>query len=401
MTRAPVKDWTTDWDHLDPAWVNDPYSIFSELRETCPVAHTDRYGGAYLLTRHDDIREVAYDPARFSSHRIAVAEDAVNIPTPPITLDPPEHRPIRMLLMPAFTPKAMAKLEPLTRSICNDLLDQIVGKDHCDAAVEYAQNIPVPIIAHMLGIPPEDGDRFRRWVTMSFEDGLDDPDAIRQAVSEMDQYFLQKISERRDNLLDPEDDLTSSLIQARLPNGEPLSDADINDLLRVMLLAGIDTTWSAIGIAIWHLATHPEDRERLVREPELVATAIEEFLRAYAPTIMVREIVEDTIVSGCPLRKGELVVMPVAAATRDPKTVTDAERVVIDREKNQHSAFGMGIHRCVGAPLARMELRIAIEEFLKRIPEFRLDPEGEILWSIGIVRGPRRVPLLLGDKAAA
>ena len=400
MTRAPVADWTTDWDYLDPAWVNDPYPIFRELREHCPIAHTDRYGGVYLLTRHDDIREVAYDTARFSSRRIAVAQDVIEVETPPLTSDPPEHRPMRMMLIPPFTPQAMAKLEPMTRSICNALIDRLIAKDHCDAAVEYAQNIPVPIIAHMLGISPEDGDQFRDWIRMTFEDGIDDPEAIRRAAREIDAFFFQEISKRREQPRDPKDDYISFLIQQPLPDGELLSDGQVADLLRILLLAGIDTTWSAIGIAIWHLASHPEDRGRLVREPALIPMAIEEFLRAYSPTIMAREIVEDTVVAGCPMRKGEMVVMPLAAANRDPGKFSDPERVIIDRKNNQQSAFGMGIHRCVGAPLARMEMRIAIEELLKRVPEFRMDPAGQVLWSKGVVRGPRRLPLFLGAKTA-
>ena len=143
MTRAPVTDWTSDWDYLDPAWVSDPYPIWRALREQCPVAHTDRYGGVYLLTRYNDIRDVAYDPVRFSSRRIAVSQDVVRIDTPPLTSDPPEHRPMRMLLLPLFTPQAVAKLEPLTRRICNELIDHLISKDHCDAAVEFAQSIPV------------------------------------------------------------------------------------------------------------------------------------------------------------------------------------------------------------------------------------------------------------------
>lgn len=394
MTRAPVTDWTSDWDYLDPAWVSDPYPIWRALREQCPVAHTDRYGGVYLLTRYNDIRDVAYDPVRFSSRRIAVSQDVVRIDTPPLTSDPPEHRPMRMLLLPLFTPQAVAKLEPLTRRICNELIDHLISKDHCDGAVEFAQSIPVPIIAHMLGISPKDGDQFRSWIMMTFEEGIDDPAGIQRAVDEMFAFFCEQIAQRRKQ---PTDDFISSLIQQRLPSGEPLSDRTIADLLRIVLLAGIDTTWSAIGISIWHLASHPADRERLVREPELIPTAIEEFLRAYSPTLMAREIAKDTDVAGCPVHKGEMLMAAWASANRDPEKFPDAERVVIDRKDNPHMAFGIGIHRCVGAPLARMELRVAIEELLKRVPVFRLDPTRPVQWSKGVVRGPRLLPLILRD----
>ena len=144
--------------------------------------------------------------------------------------------------------------------------------------------------------------------------------------------------------------------------------------LRLLLIAGIDTTWSAIGSCFWHLAQHPEDRRRLVDEPALIPTAVEEFLRAYAPVTMAREVVKETTINGCPFKPGEMVLLSFPAANRDPEMFPDADRVVIDRKENRHAAFGLGIHRCVGSNLARMEITVALEEWLKRIPEFRLDP---------------------------
>ena len=192
------------------------------------------------------------------------------------------------------------------------------------------------------------------------------------------------------------DDLVSFLIRARLPNGDPFSDHQVLGALRLLLVAGIDTTWSAIGSAIWHLATVPADRERLVSEPELLPIAIEELLRAYAPVTMAREIVDDVAVGGCPMKRGQMVLLSFPAANRDPDKFPDADRVVIDRKENPHVAFGLGIHRCIGSNLARMEMRVAIEEWLKRIPDFRLDPARPMTWSQGTVRGPRLLPILFG-----
>jgi cytochrome P450 len=165
--------------------------------------------------------------------------------------------------------------------------------------------------------------------------------------------------------------------------------------LRLLLVAGIDTTWSAIGSSLWHLGAHDEDRRRLVREPQLLSTAVEELLRAYAPVTMAREIVEDAEISGTTFRKGEMVLLAFPAANRDPEMFEDADRVVIDRAENRHVAFGLGIHRCIGSNLARMEINVALSEWLARIPEFRLDPEGTARWSKGTVRGPRRLPMIL------
>jgi cytochrome P450 len=159
------------------------------------------------------------------------------------------------------------------------------------------------------------------------------------------------------------------------------------------LIAGVDTTWSAIGSALWHLATHPDDRRRLVREPEIMPTAIEDLLRAYSPVTMARIVASDVEYNGCPMHEGDRVLLNFPAANRDPAQFPDPDMVILDREANRHVAFGSGIHRCAGSNLARMELRVAIEEFLARIPEFELDPSGEVTWAGGQVRGPRTLPV--------
>jgi|SRR5947209_949457 len=392
MARPPVSDWACDWDHLDPAWVSNPYPIWQELREHSPVAHTDRYRGVYFPTRYADIREVAYDPNRFSSRRVVVREGEYRVDSPPITSDPPEHRPVRMALIPPFTPQAVAKLEPQTKSVCNELIDRILLQGTADAAVDYAQHIPVRIIADMLGIPAEHGDQFRSWIRMALQEGVTNQAALKQAEQEISDYFSQQIAKRHEQA---GDDLISFLIKARHPSGERFSDRQVLGALRLLLVAGIDTTWSAIGSSLWHLATHPEDRKRLVRHPELIGTAIEEFLRAYAPVTMAREIVEDTELGGCPVRKGEMVMLSFPAANRDPDKFSDAHAVRIDRAENPHVAFGLGIHRCIGSNLARMEMRIAVTEWLKRIPDFEVDRTKSMSWSEGAVRGPRVLPIII------
>ena len=391
MARVPVADWSSDWDHLDPAWVVDPYPIWQQLRETCPVAHTTRYRGVYFPTRYGDIRDVAYDPERFSSRRVVIREGDYRVNSPPITSDRPEHRPMRMALIPPFTPQAVAKLEPQTRILCNELIDRIIGQRHCDAAVDYAQHIPVRLIAHMLGIPAEQGDQFRTWIKMALQDGITNQAALKQAEEEISAYFAEQITKRRGD--GPGDDLVSFLIKARLPDGEPFSDRQVLGALRLLLVAGIDTTWSAIGASLWHLAGHPADRERLVAEPELLPTAIEEFLRAYAPVTMARLVREDMDFAGCPMKANDFVLLPFPAANRDPEAFDRADEVLIDREVNRHAAFGLGIHRCAGSHLARMELRVALEVWLEAFPSFELADPSAVRWSGGQVRGPRTLPV--------
>ena len=391
--RPPVVDWTTDWDILDPAWVNDPFPIWDALRGSCPIARTGRYHGVYLPTRYADIRDIAYDTERFSSRVIAVREQSPSERDrgggPPITSDPPRHRLARMALLPPFTPDAVAKVEARTRTICCELIDAFADKGRFDGAVDYAQHIPVKVIAYMLGVPDTDGDRFRGWVTDIFQTSITDTQAMQTALAEMTEFFRAQLPVRRSR---PGNDLVSMLLACRHPDGRPFSENHVLGSLRVLMLGGIDTTWSAIGSTVWHLATHAADRRRLVAEPALIPTAIEEFLRAYAPVSMAREITRDTEVAGCPMKKDELVLLAFPAANRDPAVFAEPDKVIIDRKENRHAAFGLGIHRCVGSNLARMEMRIAIEELLQRAPEFEL--AGEVVWSSGTVRGPRRIPIV-------
>jgi cytochrome P450 len=394
--HPPVTDWVHDFDHTDPRWTENPFPIWDELRGASPVVHTDRFHGCYLPTTYQAVREIAHDTEHFSSRRVVVRDERPEVQrnaAPPITSDPPEHKPAKQLLLPPFTPDAMKKLEPRVRAICNELIDEFINDGKCDAAARYTKYIPVRAIAHMLGIPEHDGDLFVNWIHQILELGIKNESILMQAAQEMSAYFVGQIEARK---LRPTDDLISTLMNARDRNGQPLEDSHVIGSLRLLLIAGIDTTWSAIGSSLWHLAKTPADRQRLVAEPALIPNAVEELLRAYSPVTMAREVIKETSISGCPVKPGNMVLLSFPAANRDPAVFPDADKVVIERKENRHAAFGLGIHRCVGSNLARMEMAVAIEEWLKRIPDFRLDPAGQVKWSEGTVRGPRQLPLLFG-----
>ena len=397
--HPPVTDWFHDFDHTDPRWTENPFPIWDELRTASPVVHTNRYLGCYLPTTYQAVKEIAHDTEHFSSRRVIVRDERPEVPknaAPPITSDPPEHKPAKQLLLPPFTPDAMKKLEPRVRAICNELIDEFIADGKCDAAARYTRHVPVRTIAHMLGIPEKDGDLFINWIHMILELSIKDESKLAQAVQEMSAYFAGHIEERKQH---PTDDLISALMNARDKSGQPLDDTHVLGSLRLLLIAGIDTTWSAIGASLWHLAKVPADRERLLREPELMPTAVEELLRAYSPVTMAREVMKETVIAGCPVKPGNMVLLSFPAANRDPAMFPDADKVVLDRKENRHAAFGLGIHRCVGSNLARMEMTVALEEWLKRIPDFRLDPAGKVTWSEGTVRGPRQLPFLFAKAS--
>ncbi|MEO3783615.1 cytochrome P450 [Actinocorallia sp. B10E7] len=398
IVTGPVSDWTSDFSHLDPEWAADPYPVQDDLRRRCPIAHTGRFGGGWLPTRYEDVAAVAYDTEHFSSRTVVMGnfrpprEVAPVGVTPPISSDPPFHHSARKLLLPAFTKTAVSRLESATRAFCHSLIDAFEGRDVVDAAQEYAQHIPMRVIADMLGFPQEDGPRFREFVETALE-GVNLPPEERMArVSELFDYLLEQV---HDHLDDPRDDLTTYLLNVEL-GGHKLAPSHVSGTMALLLIAGIDTTWSAIGASLWHMAGNPADRERLVAEPALLPTAMEEFLRAYAPVTMARLVKEDMHWRGVDMKAEDWVLLSFPAANRDPEQFDRADEVVIDREVNRHAAFGLGIHRCVGSHLARMELRVALEVWLERVPEFSLADPSAVAWSAGQVRGPRALPVRIG-----
>jgi cytochrome P450 len=395
--HPPVTDWKTDFDHTDDVWAADPYPIWAELREECPFAHTDRYGGAWLPTRYDDVSEIAYDTEHFTSRSVVVSEFRPPFElapagiAPPISSDPPYHAGARRVLLPLFSPQVIEKLEVSTRAYCEELVEQMRarGTDMVDGAVDYAQHIPVRVIANMLGLPEADADKFRGFVNHVLE-GVDQPIEIRAlGMQDLFQYLQFHIEDHIDN---PRDDLITTLLESEL-DGEKLTPFHVGRTIGLLLIAGIDTTWSAIGASLWHLAQTPTDRQRLVDEPELLPTAIEELLRAYAPVTMARLVKEDMDWHGCPMKAGEWVLLPFPSANRDASAFEQPDDVIIDREVNRHAAFGLGIHRCAGSHLARMEMRVALEVWLAAFPDFELADPGAVRWSGGQVRGPRTLPI--------
>ena len=398
MAAEPVEDWASDYDVTDPGYQTDPYPIWEDLRERCPVSRTERLGGSVLPVNWDDIAAVAYDTENFSSRDIGVLppppEATTTLVAPPITSDPPLHTEARRILLPFFSPRAVERLEKQTRAIAAELLDAIearldAGETVVDAAADYAQHIPVRVITHMLGIPREDEDRFLGWAIDIFQRAADDSAIGRRATKEVLAYFEEQVADRR---TEPCDDLISELLAADL-GGAPLTPKHVLGTCFLLLMAGIDTTWSSIGSSLWHLATHPDDRDRLAAEPELLPQAVEEFLRAYAPVTMARIAANDTEVGGCPVSAGDRVLLPFPAGNRDPEKFERPDEVDLDRTRNRHFAFGIGIHRCLGSNLARMEVQVAIEAWLARFDSFALVPEVEVRWSGTQVRGPRAVPV--------
>ncbi len=396
----PIADWATEFDHTHPEYGAKAPEIWDDLRERCPIAHSDAFGGIWLPTRHEDISAIASDPEHFSSRGAVVFAERPEEPAPvgfapPITSDPPFHAIARRLLLPAFAPKAIGPWEAATRTICNDLLDTILDAKvegeplSIDGAVAYAQHIPVMVIADMLGVPKEDGDIFRGFIHRIIENPGADHDIAEEDSFD---FYLDRVIAEHAEATEKRGDLVDFLLEIEL-DGNKLAPEHVRGTVALLLIAGIDTTWSSIGASLWHLANNPGDRARLVAEPELIDTAVEEFLRFYAPVTMARLVEKDHEFGGCPMKADDWMLLPFPAANRDPEAFENADEFIIDRARNRHAAFGLGIHRCIGSNLARMELKVAIQEWLARIPEFELHEPDTTRWSAGQIRGPRELPL--------
>ncbi len=401
---GPVTDWANDFDHSDPAYNPNAPQVWKELREAgCPVAHSDRYGGVWIPVTHETVHDVAYDTEHFTSRSVVVGvgrpgDLALPAPigvAPPITSDPPFHGKARRLLLPPFAPKQIEPWEPEVQQLCRRLLDEMgdltPGESVIDAAVQYAQHIPVNVIGRMLGFPEQDEALFRQFCHDALETINQEP-GTRAGLDDLGAYIEAQIKDHREH---PRDDLTSYLMGVEM-DGSAMPDEVVGGMIILLLIAGIDTTWSAIGSSLWHLAQNPDDVTRLRDDPEVMTFAVEEFLRAYAPVTMGRMVAQDVDFHGCPMKKDDWVLLPFPAANRDPDKFDDPDTFVIDREENRHAAFGLGIHRCLGSNLARLELRVALQEFVNRFPRFEL--AGETGWSVGMIRGPRTLPVrILAD----
>jgi len=432
--------WLGDLDHFTAEYAEHAPEIWKTVRESpCPVAHSPANRGMWMPARHADVEAIARDPRRFSSRSPLVAKFGsladLGLTVPPISSDPPYHTVFRQMLLPFFAPGRIEALRPDVEGHADELIDAFVGHGRCDAAATFAKPIPVRVIAALLGVDADDGaaagdDNMTRddrralrgrdpltadelaaiealapgiGVAGAEEGGFGNrvadllefgpTDMLRAAPNFIwfVQYFGEQIERRR---TDPSDDLISFLLSVEL-EGRPLDQEEIWGACMLLLFAGIDTTWSAVSASLWHLATHPEDQQRLRDDESLWPTAIEELLRVYAPVTMAREVVEDVEVAGCPMRRGDPVLLSFPSANRDPGVFDNPDDVVLDREQNRHLAFGAGIHRCLGSNLARMELTVALQRFLLRVPAFRVDEEAAAgpRWAAGQIRGLRVLPL--------
>jgi cytochrome P450 len=364
-----------------------PHDTYARIRAECPVSREPGMVAdtqTVYVSRYEDVMWALRHPEVFSS-----APGAVNIgqehPLIPLQVDPPEHAKYRRMLDPLFSPIRMRELEPDVRTLVHLLIDGFADRGSCDFHEELATPLPSAIFLRLMGMSQDDLAQFLRWRDDTIRpDAADQEEAqrIRDRVgSEINAYFERALDDKAAN---PDDGLMARIAVGEV-DGRPLTRGEQLGMCHLLMLGGLDTVTATLDCMIVYLANHPDRRRALVADPTLVDTVVEELLRAETPVVMVPRIVaQDATVGGVDVHAGDHAVIILGAADTDGAEFPDAEAVVFDREKNRHVAFGAGPHRCLGSHLARMELRVAIEEFHRRIPDYRLCDDVDLHFSPAI-----------------
>lgn len=381
---------------MPPEMANAPQPFLKALRDECPVMPIE---DAVVLFSRAAVDEAFRDPVRFSSNMDAV--DLQNVrPLIPLQIDPPDHKKFRKLLDPIFAPKQMVRLEEPITKLANELIDGLMARDEINFGPDFSIPFPSQVFLTLLGLPL---DQLPRLLTL--KDGIIRPDHVtgekygseaavdyQRGVALSTYDYFNEILDLRE--VQREDDLLSHFLDAEV-EGEKLTRDEILDICFLFLIAGLDTVTATLDCMFAYLAQHPEKRAEIVADPSIIPAAVEELLRWETPVMtVVRVATVDTEIGGCPVKQGDGVMPMLASANTDDGDDADLGEVRFDREENRHLAFGGGIHRCLGSHLARQELRIALREWHRRIPDYEVKPGVELSYTGGI-RSIDDFPLLI------
>jgi cytochrome P450 len=388
-----------EYDPYDYELDRDPHPVWKRLREEAPVYYNERYD-FWALSRFRDVLDASLDHEGFSSARGTVLEmmDEPLANPPMIFMDPPRHTAFRKLLSRTFTPRRISGLESRIRSLCAGYLDPLVGAREFDYLAAFGARLPVMVISSLLGVPEEDQDQLRIWSdqTLHREPGETGPSqASRAATQDIFAYWMSQIETKRSH---PVDDVLSDLVTAEIQlsseTPRPLSDAELLSFCLLISSAGNETVARFLGWAITLLESHPEERDRLVENPRLIPNAVEEILRFEAPSpIQARWVTRDVEIHGTIIPKDSKIALLTASANRDEREFPDADRFDVTRRVSQHMSLGLGVHFCLGASLARLEARVALDETLRRFPKWQVDRDGLEMVHTSTVRGYAHVPI--------
>ncbi len=393
-TVDPTTSLFTTADHYHTPLGSDgtPHAFFEALRdeaETAPIAWSEAYGGHWVVAGYKEVQAIIQNPKAFSNKGVTFPRyETGEFELMMAAQDDPVHKKYRKLVAKPFSPEATDLFTEQLRQTTNALIDDRIDLGEGDVASWLADEIPARLTAILLGLPPEDGDTYRRWVWAITH--VENPEEGAEIFAELVAHARNLIDERRKN---PGGDIMSRVVMSEV-DGERLSDDDLVGFFTVLLLGGIDNTARFLSSVFWRLAWDIELRRRLIEHPEHIPAAVDELLRFYGPAMVGRLVTERTTVGDVTMEPGQTAMLWFAVANRDRSVFPNADNIVIDRGPNRHLSLGHGIHRCLGAHLIRVEARVAIGEFLKRIPDFALDADKECEWLMGQVAGMLHVPIV-------
>jgi cytochrome P450 len=391
-----IAHWSEHFDSMDPSLSRGRFfRVSEEMRAQCPVAHSDRYeDGFWVLSRYEEIEQVHKNPETFSSYPVVCPSFGNLRPMIPIESDPPLHKAYRKPITEFFSRKSQLAREPLFRRLAIEQLHEFADRGSCDIAEEFCVPFVLRALTDTLGVPEEDrekmGDISMRLVRMDTSKG--------NPAVELYAYFQGLIAHRREH---PGNDVVSLITHAEI-DGEPLSELELLDYCMVMLPAGFETSASSMGYTFLFLAEHPEIADRLRADPSLIPAAVEEMIRYATPVrALSRTVMSDVEVGGQKLERGDRVVLNWAGANRDPAYFADPATLNIERKPNRHLGFGMGVHLCIGIHMARIEIRIGLEEALKRMHNIRLADPKAVVERPGSTWGIDSLPILFDPAPAS
>jgi cytochrome P450 len=367
-----------DFDPLAAESFDSPYGVYQDLRARCPVAHSNAWNGFWALTRYEDVKRALQESSVFiTSKQNVVPRLAFTGRRPPLHLDPPEHTPYRRALNPLLTPARVARLEPAIRRVAAELLQPLVARGACELCSEYSSHLTIRVFAEWMDVPPSMVSVLQQIgraynIAVQTADG----EMVKETSFKLYDMARAMIASRRQEPRDPGTDPTAALLAARV-DGAPFPDEMILGTIRQVLVVGIIAPTIVVGSIAVHLARHPDLQQQLRADLTLMPQAIEEFLRLYTPYRgFARTANRDVDFNGRTIREGEPIALLYASANRDEAVFEHADQFELNRPNiDEHLAFGMGPHMCAGMPLARLELRVAIEELLKGTHGFELTGE--------------------------
>ncbi|MGH3247696.1 MAG: cytochrome P450 [Trebonia sp.] len=385
-------DWVTHhFDHLSPALASDFHPTLARARSLCPVARSDVYeDGFWVLTRYEDVLQVAQDWRTYSS------ELGITVPAPetttkilPVTVDPPIQREFKRLVNAHFTPAKVGPWEEPTRLLVNQLIDGFIERGECDFMPEFARPLPgLAFFRFALHAPVEELAQINEWATLASLSHLRES---RDALLKLAGWIGGFVKQRRAD--GPQGDVVDAILNARI-EGRPITPQEIIGTIHLLILGGLETTAGVLGAAMMRFCAHPEIPARLRERPDLIPEAVEELLRLDGSFVCIgRTARQDAEIGGRRVKEGERVIMYWASANRDEAEFPAPDAFDLEREQNRHVAFGAGPHRCVGSNLARMNLRVAIGELVRRLAEVRLQPGADIGFHSAFNRAPLTMPI--------